>query len=300
MDAGRIKVSIGIPVFNGEKYLSESVESILSQTFGDYEIIISDNASTDRTADISQQFASKYRQIKYFRQPKNVGAVANFNRCFKLASGEYFRWQADDDLIHPDFLKTCVEVLDRKPEVVLVFPATQMVSADRKPLEVHRVAANTQDPDPIQRFSNLMLSQEEQHHELFGLIRSKALHKTSLLQGHAASERALLAQLALQGPFKQLSEPLLICRRHPEQSSWILTTPHERLSWQDTDENHRTSFPQWSAFKDFQLALLKSSLPASSKLFSQWYFLKYLRNNRLRMTNDLRIAWKGSNQNDPK
>jgi glycosyltransferase involved in cell wall biosynthesis len=88
------RVSIGLPVFNGEKYLAEALDSILSQTYRDFKLIISDNASTDRTEQICREYAAKDRRIRYYRNEKNIGAPKNFNRVFELSSGKYFRWDA--------------------------------------------------------------------------------------------------------------------------------------------------------------------------------------------------------------
>jgi glycosyltransferase involved in cell wall biosynthesis len=86
------RLSIGMPVFNGEKYLKEALDSILAQTYSDFELLISDNASTDRTEQICREYAAKDRRIRYYRNEKNIGAPKNFNRVFELSSGKYFRW----------------------------------------------------------------------------------------------------------------------------------------------------------------------------------------------------------------
>ena len=91
-------VSIGMPVFNGEDYVEAALDSILTQTFTNFELIISDNASTDRTEEICNDFADSDDRIRYYRQEKNLGAAANFNRVFELSSGKYFKWAAHDAL----------------------------------------------------------------------------------------------------------------------------------------------------------------------------------------------------------
>ena len=113
------KVSIGLPVYNGEKFLAEAIESILGQTFSDFELIISDNASTDRTEEIARSYAASDRRIRFVRQEGNRGASKNFGLVFELASGEYFKWAAYDDVLMPDFLTECVALLDDDPSAVL-------------------------------------------------------------------------------------------------------------------------------------------------------------------------------------
>jgi len=125
----RPKVSIGLPVYNGENYLRNALESILDQTFRDFEVIISDNASTDRTGEICREYAAKDPRIRYCRNDRNLGAAGNFNRAFELSSGEYFKWAAHDDVIERDFLSSCVSVLDEDPSVVACFAMTSKTFA---------------------------------------------------------------------------------------------------------------------------------------------------------------------------
>ena len=113
------RVSIGLPVHNGERYLEETLESVLKQTFPDFELIIYDNASTDRTPEICRAFLEQDNRIRYFNSGRNEGASANFNRAFRASRGEYFKWIAHDDLIAPSYLEKCVEVLDRDDSVAL-------------------------------------------------------------------------------------------------------------------------------------------------------------------------------------
>ena len=102
--ADRPRVSIGLPVYNGENFLEFALDSILGQTFQDFELIISDNASTDATESICRRYAAKDSRIRYYRNPNNQGAAQNYNRVFALARGEYFKWAAHDDVCKPNYL----------------------------------------------------------------------------------------------------------------------------------------------------------------------------------------------------
>lgn len=106
------KVNIGMPVYNGEKFLRRSLDSILAQTFTDFELIISDNASTDSTAVICNEYVKKDKRIRYIRQKENIGPARNFNFVLQEANSEYFLWMAVDDYILPDFVKQTVKFLD--------------------------------------------------------------------------------------------------------------------------------------------------------------------------------------------
>lgn len=115
----RPRLSIGLPVYNGEEYLAESLDALLGQTYGDFELVISDNASTDGTQDICREYAARDARIRYLRQPRNIGATPNHNQVFAECRGELFKWASHDDLYGRDLLRRCVEALDARPEVIL-------------------------------------------------------------------------------------------------------------------------------------------------------------------------------------
>src|SRR2546426_6424374 len=122
-----LRVSIGLPVFNCDPLLRQAVDSLLTQTYSDFELVISDNASTDGTEAICREYAAKDHRVRYYRGERNRGAVWNWNRVFELSGGEYFKWAAHDDLCAPDYVERCVEVLDRDPSVVLCYAETVLI-----------------------------------------------------------------------------------------------------------------------------------------------------------------------------
>src|SRR6266516_2784484 len=113
------RLSIGLPVYNGENYLAESLDALLGQSYEDFELIISDDASTDGTADICHRYGKQGSRIRYIRQPRNIGRVPNHNFVVGQARGELFKWASSDDLYARDLLKRCVDALDEYPQVVL-------------------------------------------------------------------------------------------------------------------------------------------------------------------------------------
>src|SRR5262249_10686156 len=128
------EVAIGTPVWNGEAFLSQAIESILAQTYSDFQFVISDNASTDSTAEICRAYAKLDKRIHYMRQGKNIGAAQNYNEVFRRSSGRYFKWAAYDDVLAPTFIEECVRVLDADESVVLCSPATVLINEDGSPL----------------------------------------------------------------------------------------------------------------------------------------------------------------------
>ena len=109
------RVSIGIPVYNGGRFIKEAIDSILAQTFEDFELILSDNASTDETEEICKEYATLDRRIRYYRNEENLGAAKNYNRVFELSNGEYFKWASHDDLCAPEYLERCIAALCPPP-----------------------------------------------------------------------------------------------------------------------------------------------------------------------------------------
>ena len=121
------RVSIGVPVYNGETYLPQALDSLLAQTYPDVEIVISDNASTDATENICRDYANRDDRIRYYREDVNRGLSWNFNRVFELSRGEYFKWAAADDICVPEFVERCVDVLDEDKSIVCCHARTTKI-----------------------------------------------------------------------------------------------------------------------------------------------------------------------------
>jgi glycosyltransferase involved in cell wall biosynthesis len=210
-------VSVGLPVFNGSNYLELAIESIRRQTLTDFELIISDNASTDDTEAICRRHAADDARIRYYRNASNIGASANFNRSFTLASGEYFKWAAHDDTLAPTYLERCVALLEANPDAVLCQSLVRLIDADGKSVGVYDSELQRADSaSPSERFAALVIS-AHWCTESFGLIRSEALARTRLIAPYFASDRALCAELALLGRCLQVPEPLFMNRDHPDR-----------------------------------------------------------------------------------
>jgi GT2 family glycosyltransferase len=227
MSAYRPKVSVGLPVYNRERFVAESLDSILEQTFKDFELIISDNASTDRTAEICRAYAARDSRIRYCRNDTNLGAANNYNRVFELSSGEYFKWLASDDVCAPSFLDRCLEALDREPTAVLSYPRARCINEYGE--VVHNYEGIIEEigwpVSPVDRFRRLVDgfvhdSGVSAAPYVFGLIRSDALRQTRLIGNYISSDLNLLAELALLGTFVVVPEHLSFIRSHPESSSW--------------------------------------------------------------------------------
>lgn len=222
------RLSVGMPVFNGEKYLAESLRSLLVQEFEDFELIISDNASTDRTEEICREYASKDRRIQYHRLDTNYGAAANYNRVFELARARYFKWAAHDDVCAPSYLGRCVTILDgSRSGPVLTYGKTVLIDEDGAVIRNYEDHLDLRSALPHQRFRSL-LQNLVLCNALVGVIRSDALRATRLIQGFAASDVVLLAELALRGEFWEIPEPLFFRRVQRAQSPSGGETPSHK------------------------------------------------------------------------
>lgn len=232
----RPRVSLGLPVYNGERYLRHALDAMLAQTFRDFELIICDNASTDATESICRDYAARDQRIHYHRNAQNLGAAPNYNRTFALSRGQYFKWVAHDDLCAPEYLSHAVHILDRDPDIVLCHAQTVFIDPDGQELRfdaIHRrffdrSGRGYREPEslpgldavkPATRYEEVLLHMRWCF-EVFGLIRAEALRQTSLIGPYYGSDKVLLAELSLMGRFTQLPEPLFFRRCHAEQSSF--------------------------------------------------------------------------------
>lgn len=209
---GSPRVTVGLPVYNGERHLAQTLESILAQDFRDLELIVSDNASTDRTGQIVAEFARRDERIRYVRSETNVGAAANYNRPVELARGAYFKWAADDDLIAPTYLSSCVAVLDADPGVVLAYGGTRLIDEAGDPIGDHRDGMHLPFPEPWRRM-RAFAAHRWLCNPCFGVIRTDVLRDaTTLIAPSDSSDVTFLAQVALAGRVHEVPDRLFFRR----------------------------------------------------------------------------------------
>ena len=198
-------VSVGVPVYNGERYLAQALDALLAQDLEDFELIVSDNASTDATAEIARSYAARDGRIRYHRNERNLGLARNFNRAFELSRGRYFKWMAHDDWHPPATLRACSTALEANPSAVLCATAVAITDEDGHVFDEWRPTVDLRSPPPHVRFHRLIWSLGETH-PLFAMMRAAALRRTPLIRSYLGSDRVMLAQLALLGPILQLPD----------------------------------------------------------------------------------------------
>ncbi|MGE3166569.1 MAG: glycosyltransferase family 2 protein [Planctomycetota bacterium] len=267
------KVTIGLPVFNGENFVAQSIESILAQTYRDFELLISDNASEDRTGEICRHYAALDSRITYERMEHNLGAAPNYNRLVAKAQGQYFKWAAHDDRCEPTFLERCVEVLDARPEVVLVHSKVRIIDDESKPVRSYDNPLTLYEADqPHVRFGELMRGVHACF-EVFGLIRTEALRKSARIGSYISSDRTLIAELGLMGKLHEIPEELFLSRDHPSRSVRSMKV-HARASWFDSSHRGRIVLPFWRLNYEAFKAIRRAPISRGSRIRSYGVLFK--------------------------
>ena len=279
------RVSIGLPVYNGERYLAATLDSLLAQTFDDFELFICDNASTDGTATIGRAYAAQDPRVRYVRHPENIGAARNFNRTFELASAEYFRWASADDLFAPQSLARCVEVLDREPSVVLAYPKTTLIDDDGRVIRPYEDGLHLQSPRPSDRFAQalyrLVLCNAQ-----YGLMRTEVLKRVLPVGVYVGCDWVLLAELSLYGTFWEIPEHLFFRRMHAAASSSM--SDAERRVFYDPNDSRRVVLHQWRHLWELARAVQRAPLDRLERIRSVGYLLRQARWQRYALA---REAW---------
>lgn len=259
---GRALVSIGLPVRNGATFIAEAIESILAQTFPDFELIISDNASTDATPEICRSYAAADRRIRFFRQETNIGAAPNFNLVFHRSSGKYFKWAAHDDLIRPTYLARCVAALEADPDAVLCQPIVEIVdSAGEREIYDHGAFGTGRSRQSDRLAARL---RARRCTEVFGVIRRDALEGSALIADHVGADRTLLIELALRGRFLSVPEILFVNRDHPARFTRRHKTLHAQAAWYAAAGPQRRVLRTWILYSAC-LDLVQRHVPAPAE-----------------------------------
>jgi glycosyltransferase involved in cell wall biosynthesis len=251
------RVTLGVPVYNGAEYLAETLDSLLAQDFDDFEIVISDNASTDETAAICRQYAERDPRIIYTRNEKNMGGAYNYSRLVGLARGEYFKWASADDLCAPGFLKSCVAVLDAQPDVVLAYPLTMMIGADGAELAIHQAGLHLPWPEAWRRM-RAFAKYRVLCNPCFGVMRTETVRHTSLIRPYVSSDITFLAEIAMAGPIVEVPEVMFFRRVTDTSCGLGNLTPDQVLAWFDPGARNAAFAPMARVFLEIQKVILRS------------------------------------------
>jgi glycosyltransferase involved in cell wall biosynthesis len=246
-------LSIGLPVYNGERYLAEALEALLAQTYTDFELIISDNASNDATEEICRAYAERDERIRYIRQPVNIGCDPNHHFVTEQARGKYFKWAADDDLYEPELLHRCVEALESHPDAVLAHAADAAIDEDGEILGPLPYELDTANPSPSARLRSLLYVSGG--NDDYGVMRTDVVRRIAPYGvGAYGSDRVFVASMLLQGPFHHVPQILYFRREHPERASQA--SKRDRAAIYDPKRSSRLRYPTIRLHLEYVLAFL--------------------------------------------
>jgi glycosyltransferase involved in cell wall biosynthesis len=257
-------ISVGLPVYNGEAYLEQSIQALLAQTYSDFELLISDNASTDATAAIARAFEERDPRVRLLRSERNQGAVENYLMTLRASKRPFFKWAAHDDLCRPTFLEKCLAALHAAPEAVVAFPRAQVIDAEGRFVKDVPARPNICAADPATRLAEIADLNSDVH-PIFGLMRRSALEGCPPHGKYAGADRVLLAELLLRGPFVEVPEPLFLFRKHPAQYSSRPVSSHYKSAFWTGIESDWPQMANWQRLRGLSLAVSNSRLTASER-----------------------------------
>ncbi|MEM7592213.1 MAG: glycosyltransferase family 2 protein [Cyanobacteria bacterium P01_A01_bin.83] len=276
------KVSIGIPVYNGEKYLELALDSLIQQSFTDFEIIICDNASTDRTESICRSYQSRDERIFYYRNETNLGAAGNYKKVFQLAQGEFFKWMAHDDRCSPNYLAECVQALEADPEIVMTFPRFELIDESDRTYPIIKKNTyltpeltittnperNFMSSSPSERYGEVLFKTTECY-EFFGLARREIIERTSQHDAYYGSDKVLLCELAMMGKIKEVNSATGYFRIHGEQSQ-SLKSHKERSQWISPNLSYGVFLSRVKCLQGYYHSIFAYSVPLSERIKCFW------------------------------
>lgn len=286
MVAATPRLTIGLPVYNGERYLGAALESILGQSFDDFELIISDNASADGTPAISRSFAARDPRVQYRRNARNVGLSGNFNLLVPLAHGRLFKWATSDDQLRPGYLEACVAALDADPSVVLAAPKTQFVDGDGAPLDISDPGWHLASDAPWERLRYAVVADQWMNAAL-GVIRTEALRQTRLMPRYSGGDCRLMAELSVLGKFVEIPDVLYVRRIHATSYAGNASdAPYLRRYM--SGSRRGVGMPAWRLRMDYIGIILGAPIPATRKATLLLWLLRAARYKWRRLLDELR------------
>ena len=275
-------LSIGMPVYNGAKWIQEAIEYLLNQSFTDFELIVSDNASTDETADICRRFAARDSRVRYHRHNSNIGVFRNYDYVFQLSTTPYFKWASCNDICLDGFLEKCLAVLRDRPDVVLAYPKAILIfapSGEEPYGQEYDDNLNLEQERPSDRFRDY-LNREKINNVMNGVIRASALRETALNRLLPGSDISMIAELALRGKFVEIPDRLFVRRLTPDTTILLMESARSHGYLGRPDNIQRLKLHSYRF-----LDTLRAPIPLSEKLRVWLYLLRrvaWLRHRAMR------------------
>lgn len=264
MKNGKTKLTIGMPVYNSETYVRESLESLLTQTYTDFKLFISDNASTDGTQDICLELAKQDDRIIYHRNDENIGMSPNFNLVAQRCETPFFKWSTADDLWAPTMIEKTLPVIEADDSIALCYPKTKLVNLVEGTEKPYDDNLHLMQDDPVERFLGVLHNIGLCNLHL-GISRTAALKKTSFLRPFPGADLNLVAELALYGKFFEVQEYLFYRRFHEDSSSWARTDSAHQIRRFHSARTKNIKMNKWRAEIEYLHATMRAPLPFAEK-----------------------------------
>lgn len=283
MAAREPRVTVGMPAYNAEPWIGRAIESLLRQTLTDFELIISDNASSDSTRAISHRFARRDRRIRVIENARNRGLASNYNRVFQEARAPYFKWASSNDACHPRLLERCLEALEQRPEAALAYPGTILCYSDPPREEPCPDELDLDCPCPVERFKRF-LERVHLNNLMNGLFRTNALRGTALIQPYLASDVVLMAEVLLRGPFVAVPEHLFYRSMNTETATMLKSRQALMDQWNPGGDG--MLFQPWHGQWGYLRAIMLAPVSHGEKLELFRYVLRGIVKARHRLWRD--------------
>ncbi|WP_418161399.1 glycosyltransferase family 2 protein [Benzoatithermus flavus] len=274
-----------MPVRNGARYIAAAIESILAQTFTDFELVIADDDSSDGTAEICRAYAAKDARVRFHENGRKLGLAENHNRVVELARGRFFHWTGADDAHDPRFLECCLAALEETPDAILAYTAIRVIDEEGRELGIreNRILGSD-DAAPARRLAGALLDCPWCS-AMYGLFRLDALRRTSLMLPFHGSDRTLLVEAALAGRFVHVPEPLFLNREHAERYTANAERWHTAL--QSASRPKARSLPLWRGVASWLGAVARLVPVPRDRLLCMAPIVHWL----VRWPNPLLLAW---------
>lgn len=281
-------VTLAMPAYNSEEFIRQSIDSLLAQDFPSFELVISDNASTDGTGEICRAYARKDQRIRYIRQPRNIGAVANWNFLVHCAKGRYFRWSSSNDLCAPQMLRLCVEALEADASLVLCQGRTSLIDDQGTVIEQYRHDHEFLDEKPSRRFRRVC-TEMHLNNAQSAVIRLEMLRRTGLERNFPEGDMVLMSELALHGGFRVLPEVLFYRRMGRKSATQYLDTD-QKVMFRDPGKIGEREYTTWPTAFSLMRSIGRSPAGWWEGVLSRAFVLRQLWWSRRSALHEL-LAW---------
>lgn len=258
----------GIPVFQGQNFLDDTLHHLREQTYGNLEILVCDNASTDDTVTIAKEHAAADARVKVKVNETNLGAAENYNTVFRESNGKYFAWNAHDDYSSPDYFEAAVAALEANPHCAVAIPRSFRIDVDGAKLEEFEIPPDLFSDKPHVRFRTAAHANPAT--VVFGVFRRSIIEGRPPHGHFSGSDRNFVADILLQGPPVMAGDAEFYLREHPGRSVRTYHRrgnrySHGRDAWFDPQRTGRIVFPAWRRLGRYVLSVSRTRLgPAES------------------------------------